>query len=277
MIIPVLNKIDLPAAQVDEVSRQLEELIGVKKEEVIPVSAKEKIGIQDILERVVQDIPPPTVPEQENLPQSQIPSPVLRALVFDSWFDSYQGVVILCRVFEGQIKVGDEVCFMQGGKKSTVLKLGIFNPFPFNLKELKTGEVGFVITGIKGIKDVIVGDTLTHAEVPASSPLAGFKKLKPMVFSSLFPSDSGDFIQLKTALEKLVLNDSSLTFEAESSPALGFGFRCGFLGLLHLEIIQERLEREFDLQLIVTAPSVVYNVFTKNGEAQNLDNPSHFT
>ncbi len=276
VIIPVLNKIDLPAAQVDEVSHQLEELVGIKKEEVIPVSAKEKRGIQDILERVVQDIPPPKVPEQDHPSQSQAPSPspALRALVFDSWFDSYQGVVILCRVFEGQIKVGDQVCFMQGGKNSTVLKLGIFNPFPFNLKELGTGEVGFVITGIKGIKDVIVGDTLTHAETPASAPLDGFKKLKPMVFSSLFPSDSGDFVQLKTALEKLVLNDSSLIFETENSPALGFGFRCGFLGLLHLEIIQERLEREFNLQLIVTAPSVVYNVFTKDGEVQKLDNPS---
>ena len=277
VIIPVLNKIDLPAAQVEEVSHQLEELIGVKKEEVVAVSAKEKIGIQDILERVVRDIPPPQAALSDNLPQvheEMLSSSSLRALIFDSWFDSYQGVVILCRIFEGRVKVGDEVCFMQGGKKSTVLKLGIFNPFPCNLKELKTGEVGFVITGVKGIRDVIVGDTLTHTETPASSPLAGFKKLKPMVFSSLFPSDSGDFVQLKTALEKLTLNDSSLTFEAENSPALGFGFRCGFLGLLHLEIIQERLEREFNLQLIVTAPSVIYNVFTKDGKIQKLDNPS---
>lgn len=278
VIIPVLNKIDLPAAQVEEVSRQLEELIGMKKEKVVAVSAKEKIGIQDILERVVRDIPPPQASLSDNLPQVHkkevLSLSSLRALIFDSWFDSYQGVVILCRIFEGQIKVGDEVCFMQGGKKNTVLKLGIFNPFPCNLKELKTGEVGFVITGVKGIRDVIVGDTLTHTENPASSPLAGFKKLKPMVFSSLFPSDSGDFVQLKTALEKLTLNDSSLTFEAENSPALGFGFRCGFLGLLHLEIIQERLEREFNLQLVVTAPSVIYNVFTNDGKIQKLDNPS---
>lgn len=280
VIIPVLNKIDLPAAQVERVSRQLEELIGIKQEEVIEVSAKEKIGIQDILERVVRDIPSPHGFKQDSLSEVQehkrttVSPSALRALVFDSWFDSYQGVVTLCRVFEGQIKVGDEVCFMQGGKKSTVLKLGIFNPFPLNLKELNTGEVGFVITGLKGIKDVIVGDTLTHTESPASSPLAGFKKLKPMVFSSLFPSDSNDFVQLKTALEKLALNDSSLTFEAENSPALGFGFRCGFLGLLHLEIVQERLEREFNLQLIVTAPSVVYKVFTEGGKVQKLDNPS---
>ncbi len=288
IIIPVLNKIDLPASQPDEVSLQLEELIGIKKEEIIFVSAKEKIGIQDILERVVRDIPPPSAlnlstPENkkssgnqimDHSPSSPIAEGFLRALIFDSWFDSYQGVVILCRVVEGRIKVGDEVRFIQGRKESTVLKLGVFTPFPYNLKELKTGEVGFVITGIKGIKDVIVGDTLTHTEAPALSPLAGFKKLKPLVFSSLFPSDSKDFVQLKTALEKLVLNDSSLVFETENSPALGFGFRCGFLGLLHLEIIQERLEREFNLNLIITAPSVIYKVFTKAGEVQKLDNPS---
>ena len=305
VIIPVLNKIDLPAARPDEISLQLEELIGVKKEEILLVSAKERTGIQDILERVVSDIPPPGVSEEDGLvweekrnvslvkpaaktaeeknknslkdwefQKKSCKELVLQALIFDSWFDSYQGVVILCRVFSGNIKVGDEVCFMQGEKKSTVLKLGVFNPFPCNLKELNTGEVGFVITGVKGIKDVIVGDTLTHTEAPASAPLAGFKRLKPMVFSGLFPSDSNDFVQLKTALEKLSLNDSSLVFEAENSPALGFGFRCGFLGLLHMEIVQERLEREFGLQLIVTAPSVIYKVFTKDGQVQKLDNPS---
>ena len=264
VIIPVLNKIDLPSARPEEVSRQLEELVGVSSEDIIYASARDKIGIEDILEKIVCDIPPP-VGETAN---------PLKALVFDSWFDSYQGVVTLCRVMEGQLAVGDEVSFMQGGKKSTVLKLGVFTPFPCHLKELKTGEVGFVITGIKGIKDVIVGDTLTHTESPATSALAGFKKLKPMVFSSLFPSDSNDFVSLKTALQKLSLNDSSLVFEPENSPALGFGFRCGFLGLLHLEIIQERLEREFNLQLIVTAPSVVYKVFVKNGSVKTLDNPS---
>lgn len=285
-IIPVLNKIDLPASQPDKVSLQLEELIGVKKEDIICVSAKEKIGIQDILERVVRDIPPPSalklnVSENQQLSghqtvdhSSSVAKSFLRALIFDSWFDSYQGVVILCRVVEGRIKVGDEVRFIQGKKESVVLKLGVFTPFPYNLKELKTGEVGFVITGIKGIKDVIVGDTLTHSGASSVSPLAGFKKLKPLVFSSLFPSDSNDFVQLKNALEKLVLNDSSLVFETENSPALGFGFRCGFLGLLHLEIIQERLEREFNLNLIITAPSVVYKIFTKAGEFQKLDNPS---
>ncbi len=287
VIIPVLNKVDLSSARPEEVSRQLEELVGVNKEEIILASAKEKTGIQDILERVVRDIPPPNIPpptedhhglvqnekkQTEKATESQ--QKVLRALVFDSWFDSYQGVVTLCRVVEGKIQKGDEVCFMQGGKKSTVLQLGVFTPFPRNLTELKTGEVGFVITGIKAIKDVIVGDTLTHTSMPAVSSLSGFKKLKPMVFSSLFPSDSNDFVQLKAALEKLVLNDSSLIFEKESSPALGFGFRCGFLGLLHLEIVQERLEREFNLHLIVTAPSVIYKVCTTEGEVCTLDNPS---
>ena len=264
VIIPVLNKIDLSSARPEEVSHQLEELIGVKKAEIVYASGREKIGIQEILEKVVHKVPPPSGEKTKPL----------KALIFDSWFDSYQGVVTLCRVVEGHIKVGDEVSFMQGGKRSAVIKLGIFNPFPFYLKELKTGEVGFVITGIKGIKDVIVGDTLTHTEKPADSPLVGFKKLNPMVFSGLFPSDSNDFVHLKTALEKLALNDSSLVFEPENSLALGFGFRCGFLGLLHLEIVQERLEREFDLQLIATAPSVVYKVFTKDGQEQKLDNPS---
>ena len=264
VIIPVLNKIDLPSARQEEVSAQLTKLVGIKEEEIIYASAKDKIGIQDILERVVSTIPSPQGSNNQNL----------KVLVFDSWFDSYQGVVTLCRVVEGNIKVGDEVLFMQAGKKSTILKIGAFTPFPVNLKELKAGEVGFIITGIKGIKDVIVGDTLTHTENPANTPLTGFKKLKPMVFSSLFPSDANDFSQLKIALEKLALNDSSLVFETENSPAMGFGFRCGFLGLLHLEIIQERLEREFHLQLIVTAPSVIYKVFTKDGKVHTLDNPS---
>ena len=263
-IIPVLNKIDLSSARPEEVSLQLEELIGVKKEEIILASARQRTGIIDILERVVQEVP---------CPDGEINNS-LKALVFDSWFDSYQGVVILCRVVDGNLKVGDEVCFMQGGTKSTVLKLGVFTPFSCPKQELKAGEVGFVITGIKSIRDVVVGDTLTHTDKFASAPLVGFKKLKPMVFAGLFPTDSKDFSSLKTALEKLTLNDSSLTFEPENSPALGFGFRCGFLGLLHMEIIQERLEREFDLTLIVTAPSVIYRVFTKDGDVQTLDNPA---
>jgi len=183
VILPVLNKIDLPSARIEEVSQQIKELVGIPPKEVIHASAKEKIGISDILERVVKEIPPPTGDKDKPL----------KALVFDSWFDSYQGVIILCRVVEGEIKVGDEIQFMQGGKKSVVLRLGIFSPFPHYLKELKTGEVGFVITGIKGIKDVIVGDTLTHTLSPASLALDGFKKLKPMVFAGLFPSKHHGF------------------------------------------------------------------------------------
>ena len=277
VIIPVLNKIDLPSARPEEVSQQIEKLVGVKKEEILSVSAKNRTGIKDILERVIQDVPPPTLnPSTSDHKAEETPdSETLRGLVFDSWFDSYQGVVLLCRVFEGAIKVGDAVSFMQGGKKSVVLKVGVFTPFPKNLQQLNTGEVGFVITGVKDIRDVIVGDTLTGADTPAENPLEGFRKLKPLVFSSLFPVDSNDFAPLKTALEKLSLNDSSLVFETENSPALGFGFRCGFLGLLHLEIVQQRLEREFQLNLIATAPSVVYKVFTKDGKNQALDNPSY--
>ncbi len=278
-LIPVLNKMDLSSARPEEVAQELESLLGVRKEDIIYVSAQKRTGIQDILERVVRDIPPPFVPQRASsaieagATRGEKPAS-LRALVFDSWFDSYQGVVALCRVMEGEIKVGDEVFFMQGEAKSQVLKVGVFNPFPLQVQKLRAGEVGFVITGIKGIKDIIVGDTLTHAEKPALKPLAGFKRLKPMVFSSLFPAEAQDFPQLRKALEKLALNDSSLVFEAENSPALGFGFRTGFLGLLHLEIIQERLEREFDLNLIVTAPSVIYKVWTKDGKEHRLDNPS---
>ena len=290
-LIPVLNKIDLPSARPEEIAHQMETLIGIKKEEIIHASARDRIGIKDILERVVRDIPPPCglrTQEQaktgalssappEAGPSGQVlsaPCPAVQALVFDSWFDPYQGVVALCRVMTGEIKVGDEVLFMQREKQSHVLKVGVFTPFPCHLSKLTAGEVGFVITGIKGIKDIIVGDTLTHAENPAKKPLSGFKKLKPMVFSSLFPTDSNDFIPLRKALEKLALNDSSLAFTAENSTALGFGFRCGFLGLLHLEIIQERLEREFGLNLIVTAPSVIYKVWTQDGKELSLDNPS---
>ncbi len=264
VIIPVLNKVDLSLARPQEVSDQIENLIGLDKKNIILASAKEKTGIQDILEQVVAQVPPPS---------GEINNP-LKALVFDSWFDSYQGVIILCRLFEGQLKVGDEIQFMQSQTKHQVLKLGVFTPFPQYLKQLQAGEVGFIITGIKKIQDVIVGDTLTHTKQPAQAALKGFKKLRPTVFSSLFPTDAKEFIPLKNALEKLTLNDSSLVFETEQSSAMGLGFRCGFLGLLHLEIVQERLEREFNLSLIATAPSVVYKVLMKNGQTITLDNPS---
>ena len=264
VILPVLNKMDLAAARLEECTQQIKALLGQNQVGILQASAKNKMGISNILEQVVHCIPHPT---------GQIDL-ALKALIFDSWFDSYQGVVILCRVFEGELHEGDEVAFMQANTKHQILKLGVFTPFPKLLKTLKAGEVGFIITGLKKIQDVVVGDTVTHVVNSASKPLAGFKKLKPSVFSSLFPSDSKDFISLRKALEKLALNDSSLVFETQQSSAMGLGFRCGFLGLLHLEIIQERLEREFDLSLVATAPCVVYKIVLKNSQLIYLDNPS---
>ncbi|MCB0342981.1 MAG: elongation factor 4 [Pseudobdellovibrionaceae bacterium] len=267
-IIPVINKIDLPSADPEGVRKQIEDAIGLDASEAILASAKERKGIDEILETLIKKVPPPA--DNSGAP--------LRALIFDSWFDSYQGVVILCRVVDGSLRVGERIQFMDSGQQYEVLKLGAFTPFPDTLKELTTGEVGFVICGVKDIRDVRVGDTITHAKTtttrPASEPLAGFKRVKPMVFSGIFPVVSADFENLKDALEKLVLNDSSLTFEPEKSAALGFGFRCGFLGLLHMEIVQERLEREFGLDLISTAPSVVYRVHMKSGEQKELENPA---
>ena len=274
-IIPVINKIDLPSQRIEEVRRQLKDLIGVKEEEILLASAKEKTGIKDILSAVVKKIPPPldTGPllSEKNLQRSEKP---LRALIFDSWFDTYQGVIALCRVKQGSIKTGDLIYLKGTGKECEVLKLGVFTPFASELKELKTGEVGFVIAGIKEIADMRVGDTITHKRTKEAPALEGFKQARPMVYSGIFPVSSDDFKQLKTALEKLSLNDSSLSFEMESSKVLGFGFRCGFLGLLHREIVQERLEREFELDLITTAPSVVYKIHLYNKEVLNVENPS---
>ena len=263
-IIPVINKVDLPSARVEEVKEQIVNVIGVQENDILLSSAKEKEGIVEILETVVQKIPPPPEPTQ----------PELKALIFDSWFDSYQGVVTLCRVKQGSIKKGDEVRFLGTERECEVLKLGVFTPFPKELEELKTGEVGFVITGVKEIKDIRVGDTLTHKNTQKVQALEGFQKSKPMVFSGMFPVDTDDFEPLKKALEKLSLNDSSLHFEVETSKALGFGFRCGFLGLLHMEIVQERLEREFQLNLITTAPTVVYKVHLNKGEVLQIENPA---
>lgn len=262
-IFPVLNKIDLPAADPDGVRRQIEEAIGLDASDAIPCSAKEMVGIEDILERVVTKFPPPEADRNATL----------RALIFDSWFDVYQGVVVLVRVMDGTLRVKDQVQFMATNTKYEVLKLGVFAPFGKNLDVLEAGEVGFVICGIKSIRDVKVGDTLTSARKPATEPLPGFQKVKPMVFSGIFPVEADDFENLKVALDKLALNDSSLTFEQETSAALGFGFRCGFLGLLHMEIVQERLEREFNLNLITTAPTVVYKVKKTNGEEFEIENP----
>lgn len=264
-IIPVLNKIDLPAAEPEKIRQQIEDVIGLDASEAILASAKAKIGIEEILEAVVKKIPPPL--EKNELP--------LRALIFDSWFDSYQGVVTLVRLKEGVLKVKDRIKLMANDAEYEVLKLGVFTPHPKELDQLESGEVGFIICGIKELKQVQVGDTITTAKKGATEALGGFKKSKPMVFSGIFPVDTSDFKELEEALEKLCLNDSSLTFETEKSLALGFGYRCGFLGLLHMEIVQERLEREFNLDLITTSPSVVYRVKTVKGEEFEIENPSN--
>ena len=263
-IIPVLNKIDLPAADPEGVKRQIEDAIGLDTSEAIMASAKEMIGIEDILEAVVAKVPPPKADR----------ALTLRALIFDSWFDSYQGVVTLVRVVDGSVRVGDKIKFMATDKDYEVLKMGVFAPFATNLETLEAGEVGFIICGMKDIRDVKVGDTVTAAKKPATEMLPGFQKVKPMVFSGIFPVEAVHFTDLKESLEKLVLNDSSLTYEPESSAALGFGFRCGFLGLLHMEIVRERLEREFNLNLISTAPTVVYKVEKTTGEKFDLENPA---
>ncbi len=263
-IIPVLNKIDLPSADPEGVKKQIEDAVGLDTSEAILASAKEQIGIKEILEAVVKRVPPPKANRDINL----------RALVFDSWFDSYQGVVILCRVMEGVVKKGDKIKFMSGTDEFEVLKLGTYSPFPVECEELGSGEVGFFVCGIKDIREVRVGDTVTSAKKGATEPLAGFKRIKPMVFSGIFPVISSDYENLQDALEKLVLNDSSLTYEVEKSAALGFGYRCGFLGLLHMEIVQERLEREFNLNLITTAPTVVYKMRLHEGKEFDLENPA---
>ncbi|MGB2692277.1 MAG: translation elongation factor 4 [Thermodesulfobacteriota bacterium] len=263
-LVPVINKIDLPAADVERVRGEIEDVIGISAEEAIAASAKEGIGTKEILEAIVKDIPPP--PDKSNEP--------LKALIFDSWFDSYQGVVMLVRVFEGKITAGEKIKFMATGKTNEVRTLGIFTPRAIEVNELKTGEVGFVTASIKEIEEAKVGDTITSVVKPTAEPLPGFREMKPMVFSGLYPIDSVDYDRLKEALEKLALNDSSLVYEPETSIALGFGFRCGFLGLLHMEIVKERLEREFELELISTAPTVIYKTTDKNGEVSYVDNPS---
>lgn len=264
-IIPVLNKIDLPSADPEGVKKQIEETIGLDASEAVMASAKEKVGIKEILEAIVKKVPAPSGDREGTL----------RSLIFDSWFDSYQGVVVLVRVMDGTLRKGDRIKFMATDRDYEVLKLGVFAPFPLESDSLGAGEVGFIICGIKDIRDVKVGDTVTTAKKPATAPLAGFKRVTPMVFSGIFPVVASDYEQLKDALEKLVLNDSSLTYEVEKSAALGFGYRCGFLGLLHMEIVQERLEREFGLNLITTAPTVVYKITTTDGVTRDLENPAH--
>ena len=264
-ILPVLNKIDLPAADPQRVRDEIEEVIGLDAEDAVLCSAKSGIGIEDVLEQVVAMVPPP----------KGDPDAPLRALVFDSWFDPYRGVINLVRVVEGTLRKGSEVRWMASGAESGLNELGVFTPHPVGLQELGPGEVGFVVAMIKDIGKARVGDTITEAERPAKDPLPGFQEAQPMVFAGIFPIDSSDYDDLRDALEKLKLNDASFNFEPETSTALGFGFRCGFLGLLHMEIIQERLEREYNLDLITTAPSVVYEVYTKEGEMVRVENPSN--
>jgi GTP-binding protein LepA len=263
-IIPVLNKIDLPSADPEGVRRQIEEAIGIDASEAILASAKEGKGIDEILEAVVRKIPPPTGDADRPL----------KALLFDSWFDSYQGAVILVRVVDGTLRRGQKIRFMSTGRTFEVVKVGVIAPTAREVDALGPGEVGLVAANIKDVHDPKIGDTVTDAVRPAALPLPGFKIVKPMVFSGLYPTDTADYDDLRTALEKLRLNDSSFTFEPETSAALGFGFRCGYLGLLHMEIIQERLEREYNLDLITTAPTVVYRVTTNQGEVIQVDNPA---
>lgn len=265
-IIPVINKIDLPSAEPERVRSEIEEIIGLPGEDALLISAKEGIGIKELLESIVKKIPMPAGDETKPL----------KALIFDSWYDSYQGVVTLIRVIDGSIKKGMKILFMSTNKVFDVEKLGVFNPHPTEIAELNVGEVGFVITGMKSIKDCRVGDTITEAERKTDKPFPGFKVMKPMVFCGLYPTDNEKFEELRDALMKLSLNDSSFAYEPETSLALGFGFRCGFLGLLHMEIVQERLEREYNLNLITTAPTVAYRVIKTNGEVFTVDNPNKF-
>lgn len=263
-IMPVLNKIDLPHADVDKVKDEIEEVVGIEAANAPLVSAKSGIGVSDLLEEIVKRFPAPSGSSENRL----------QALIFDSWFDSYRGVVVLVRVFEGKLKVKDKIYFKHSDRSYEIIKLAVHEPFYTEVNELGAGEVGVIICGIKTIRDVKIGDTIIHDKFKDTPSLAGYEEIKPMVFCGIFPVVSDDYEELKDALEKLALNDSSFTFDAESSTALGLGYRCGFLGLLHMSIIQERLEREFDLNLISTAPSVSYKVVTKKGEEIMVDNPA---
>ncbi len=263
-IIPVINKIDLPQADVEGVRREIEEVIGLDASEAIPASAKEGRGIEAILEAVVRKVPPP--PGDPGAP--------LRAIIFDSWYDSYRGVVMLVRVFEGMLRPRQKIMLWSTRKEYEVQELAVFSPWSRPVDSLMAGEVGVVVANVKEVQEAKVGDTLTEADRPTAEPFPGFKVVKPMVFSGVFPVEAKEYEQLRDALVKLRLNDSAFTFEPETSQALGFGFRCGYLGLLHMEIVQERLEREYHLGLITTAPSVVYRVTDTSGAVKEIDNPA---
>lgn len=263
-VIPVLNKMDLPQAEPEKVRQEIEEIIGIDASAAVCASAKTGMGIIEILEELVRLVPPPV---------GDVDAP-LQALIIDSWFDNYLGVVSLVRVKQGTIRKGDKIIAKSLGKSHLVDGVGVFSPKRLETDVLRAGEVGWVVAGIKEIKGAPVGDTLTHASTPSTPALAGFKKIQPQVYAGLFPVSSDDFEDFREALEKLTLNDASLYYEPESSDALGFGFRCGFLGMLHMEIIQERLEREYNLSLITTAPTVVYEVLLTNGNTVRVDSPS---
>jgi GTP-binding protein LepA len=264
-IVAVINKIDLPNADPERVSKEVGQFIGLLDDEIIPASAKAGIGIENILEAIVHKIPAPSDAGAEK---------PLRALIFDSHYDSFKGVVAYVKIVDGEVSSGERMRIMGTKKDADIIELGFFGPAMTATNSLKTGEVGYIATGLKVVKDCQVGDTITLSANPADEPVPGYRPAQPMVYAGLYPSDNEDFPELREALERLQLNDASLTFEAESSAALGFGFRCGFLGLLHMEIIQERLEREYNLDLLATAPSVQYEVEMHNGEVRKIDNPS---
>jgi GTP-binding protein LepA len=264
-IVPVINKIDLPNADIPAVHKQIEEILQIPAEEAIDCSAKMGIGIDDILEAVVKRIPPPATPRDETL----------RALVFDSVFDVYRGVVAYVRVMSGSIEEGQQVRMMNNNSRHEIKEVGVFTPKMFPQAKLNPGDVGYFIANIKTTADIKIGDTITDLRNPAEEPLPGFQEIHPMVFSGIYPINTADFEHLKAAIAKLRLNDSAFVYQPESSVALGFGFRCGFLGLLHMEIIQERLRREYDMDIIATSPSVVYEILTTRGEVELVDNPAH--
>jgi GTP-binding protein LepA len=263
-IVPVINKIDLPSADVEGVRREIEDVIGLDAKDAVPTSAKEGIGIVEILEQIVKRVPPP----------EGDPAHALKAIIFDSWYDSYRGVVMLVRVFDGTLRPKQKIRLWSNRREFEVQELGVFAPFATPVQELAAGEVGIVVANVKDVHDAKVGDTITEADRETTEPFPGFKVVKPMVFSGVFPVDAQDYDQLRDALEKLSLNDSAFTYDPETSQALGFGFRCGYLGLLHMEIVQERLEREYELSLITTAPSVVYRVTDTQGRIEEIDNPA---
>jgi GTP-binding protein LepA len=265
-IVPVINKIDMPAADVEEARHQIDKDLGLDGDAALPVSAKMGTGIDELFEAIVERIP---------APKGRVDAPT-RALIFDSHYDSYRGVIVHARVFDGRIAVGDEIGFMSNGSKYQVEEVGLFKMGLKPVESLSAGEVGYIIAGIKNVADVRVGDTVTRSDSPCDEPLPGFREVKPVVFSSIYPIDANDYSELRDSLEKLKLNDASLIFEKDNSLALGFGFRCGFLGLLHLEVVNERLEREYDQSVIMTAPSVRYRLTLTSGESVQIDNPSEY-